>query len=300
MIAALRAGTAHAVLRQLSAIGARLESRGDKIVLRAGPWPVPHELMEAAREAKHELAKMLSPPKTLNNGEGERLRELQPQKARLSAGFVEGAQISKSEHLRVDVSTFGGAEDFSGFPAHASAKVLTEAAHLSSFGNPEGFRGCQRDSEPKALNPLPLSIFEEHEGLRQSWEAEEERAGIIEHDGKIPRAWAEGLAQLDPERPPGDVPVRRWQRFVDDVHLFLDRWAAHAAALGWGPYELFGSDRDRPFARIDHAGLVWLLNGDRIVMLAEDAATLETRTGARQTCRRKPSEPGQVLAWELQ
>ena len=32
---------------------------------------------------------------------------------------------------------------------------------------------------------------------------------------------------------------------------------------------LFGYDRDRPFARIDQAGLLWLLNGDRLVMLAE-------------------------------
>jgi len=35
--------------------------------------------------------------------------------------------------------------------------------------------------------------------------------------------------------------------------------------------------------------------------LADDgrAATLETRTGARQTYRRKPAQPSRVLAWEL-
>ena len=35
--------------------------------------------------------------------------------------------------------------------------------------------------------------------------------------------------------------------------------------------------------------------------LADDgrAATLETRTGARQTYHRKPGYPGRVLAWEL-
>ena len=99
--------------------------------------------------------------------------------------------------------------------------------------------------------------------------------------------------------PPADVPPSRWQRFVDDVGLFLDRWADYAAALGWTPYDLFGCDRDRPFSRMDRAGLLWLLNGDRLVMLAEDAATIETRTGARQTWRRKPREPGRVLVWEL-
>jgi hypothetical protein len=96
---------------------------------------------------------------------------------------------------------------------------------------------------------------------------------------------------------PTDVPLRRWQRFVDDVGIFLDRWAAYAAALGWGPHDLFGSDRNRPFARIDQSGLLWLLNGDKLIELTENTATIERRTGARQTYRRKPSGPGQVLAW---
>ena len=54
-----------------------------------------------------------------------------------------------------------------------------------------------------------------------------------------PRAWAEGFARLDPDRPPGDVPPKRWQRFVDDVGRFLDSpFCAVAAAIGWGPYDL--------------------------------------------------------------
>jgi hypothetical protein len=96
------------------------------------------------------------------------------------------------------------------------------------------------------------------------------------------------------------VPLKRWQRFVDDVGLFLDSpFCAVAAALGWGPHDLFGCDRDRPFARLDQAGLLWLLNGAKLVMLAEDAATVEMATGARQVWRRRPTKPGRVLAWEL-
>jgi hypothetical protein len=93
-------------------------------------------------------------------------------------------------------------------------------------------------------------------------EAEEERAAIAEYDGAAPRIWAEALARLDPNKPPGDVPPRRWLRFIDDCGRFLDGgWAARAAALGWGPLDLFGCDRERPFARVDHLGLLWLLNG---------------------------------------
>jgi hypothetical protein len=131
-------------------------------------------------------------------------------------------------------------------------------------------------------------------------ETEEERAAIVEHDGKIPRAWAEGFARLDPDRPPGDVPTKRWLRFVDDTGRFLDSpFCAVAAALGWGPCGLFGCNRDRPFAQIDCAGLLWLLNGDRLIALSENTARIETRTGKRRSWRRKPNLPGRVLAWEL-
>lgn len=131
-------------------------------------------------------------------------------------------------------------------------------------------------------------------------EAEEERAAIVEEDGHIPRAWAEGFARLDPDQPPGDVPLHRWQRFIDDIGLFLDSpFRALAAALGWGPYDLFGCNRDRPFARIDQAGLLWLLNGRRLVALSEDAAVIEARDGVRTRYRRTPRARGQVLAWEL-
>jgi hypothetical protein len=96
------------------------------------------------------------------------------------------------------------------------------------------------------------------------------------------------------------VPLKRWQRFVDDVGIFLDRWAAYAAALGWGAFDLFGCDLDRSFARVDQAGLLWLLNGDMVVELNRHQALIERRTGARQTYRRKPVAIGDVvLAWEL-
>jgi hypothetical protein len=96
------------------------------------------------------------------------------------------------------------------------------------------------------------------------------------------------------------VPPRRWQQIVSDVGRFLDSpFRAVATALGWGPHDLFGCDRDRPFAPLDQAGLLWLLNGDKLIALTENTATIERRTGARQTYRRKPSDPGRVLAWEL-
>jgi hypothetical protein len=117
-----------------------------------------------------------------------------------------------------------------------------------------------------------------------------------------PRVWAEALARLDPARPPGDVPLGRWVRFIDDCGRFLDDgWAYRAEVLGWGPLHLFGCDRERPWARIDRAGLIWLLDGHKIIAFTADTAVTETATGARQTYRRVAIEPGQVvLAWELE
>jgi len=137
--------------------------------------------------------------------------------------------------------------------------------------------------------------------LTELSETEEERAAIIEYDGRAPRAWAEAFARLDRARPRGDVPLRRWMQFVDDAGHFLDQgWASRATALGWMPLDLFGCDRDRPWARIDHAGLIWLLDGQKLVALATDIAVIKTAAGARQTYRRAPSNGDSVvLAWDL-
>jgi hypothetical protein len=127
-----------------------------------------------------------------------------------------------------------------------------------------------------------------------------ERAAIVEFDGGAPRAWAEGFARLDRARLPDDVPQRRWLQFIDDCGAFLDGgWPAKAAALGWGPLDLFGCDRHRPWARIDQAGLLWLMAGRRLVALTADSATIETASGGRLTYRRVANDPGRVSAWSL-
>lgn len=161
-------------------------------------------------------------------------------------------------------------------------------------------------------NPTRNATFEHIEHIEQraepneqqvgAWtETCEERAAIVEYDGAAPRAWAEGFARLDTSKPPADVPQRRWLRFLDDCGRFLDGgWAARAAALGWGPLDLFGCDRERCVVRVDNLGLLWLLNGGKLIELHRDCAILETAGGARQTCRRRPVEVGRVvLAWEL-
>jgi hypothetical protein len=132
-------------------------------------------------------------------------------------------------------------------------------------------------------------------------DAEEERAAIAEYDGGAPRVWAEALARLDPACPPPcEIPPTRWLRFIDDCGRFLDDgWAARAEALGWGPLELFGCDRIKPFARLDRAGLLWLIDGRKLLALTADTAAIATHSGGKLTYYRRQLETGRVLAWEL-
>ena len=134
-------------------------------------------------------------------------------------------------------------------------------------------------------------------GTMDIWgSVQEERAAVIEYDGRAPRDWAEALARLDPEKPPRHVPRHRWQRFIDDCGRFLDAgWADKAAALGWGPLQLFGCDRKRPYY-VPHRGLLWEVNGGTVVDLRRDRAIIEIKGGARRSHSRVGCL---VLAWEL-
>jgi hypothetical protein len=85
----------------------------------------------------------------------------------------------------------------------------------------------------------PAKVFEPVPPSRG--EVEEECGAIIQRDGNAPRAWAEGFARLHPDRPLGDVPSKRWVSFLGDAGYFLDSpFYAIAAALDWGPHDLFG------------------------------------------------------------
>ena len=182
--------------------------------------------------------------------------------------------------------------DESGLPANP-AKVAKrpggrEREQTAPLARLAALAGGQ--AEAKNFEPAP-----------EQWtDVEEERAAIVEHDGGAPRAWAEAMARLDPNRPPADVPAGRWLRFIDDSGRFLDGgWATRAAASGWGPLDLFGCDRERPFVR-DHNGLLWLVNGGTVIELHRHRALIETAPGARQSYLRRPVEVGRVvLPWEL-
>ena len=115
--------------------------------------------------------------------------------------------------------------------------------------------------------------------------------------------WVAGVRRFSAMPLPPNYPQPAWQQLIVDAERFLDDWAAQAAVLGWPVWELFGCHRRAPWDRIQGMGLVLLLRGDEIAALTATEAVIRTWTGARQTYRRKPSDPlhpaERCLVWEL-
>lgn len=127
----------------------------------------------------------------------------------------------------------------------------------------------------------------------------DERAALIEEGAKVPRAWAEGFARLDPDRPPRDVNAKRWCEIIDGIGAFLDRWATQAVAMGWDAADIFGADATRPGVTWLNAGPLWSGDGSQVVEVHPDRIVFEMQGGARLTHYRRPHMRSRALPWEL-
>ena len=80
------------------------------------------------------------------------------------------------------------------------------------------------------------------------------------------------------DHPPNDVPRHRWRQFVGDCKNFLsssENWANRATRLGWDAMALFGCAPKRPLDYLGSAGLVWAINGGRLLELHRDWAVID-------------------------
>ena len=114
---------------------------------------------------------------------------------------------------------------------------------------------------------------------RQSEGSPKTDSGTVrERRGPIPIDWVQGVAYLDPDHPPNDVPRHRWRQFVGDCKNFLsssENWANRATRLGWDAMALFGCAPKRPLDYLGSAGLVWAINGGRLLELHRDWAVID-------------------------
>jgi hypothetical protein len=86
-----------------------------------------------------------------------------------------------------------------------------------------------------------------------------------------------------------------------DAWLLIERYARACARIRPISGDLPNASKGslKPPTHVDNAGLVWLLNGNRLVALTELSARMETKSGATLTHYRKPGGLGRALAWEL-
>lgn len=101
------------------------------------------------------------------------------------------------------------------------------------------------------------------------------------------------LATLE-RRCPSHIDRDRWEMAVSDGRRFLAEWGEKAAALGWTEGDLFRladvprtpGPRYQRLARYDQTGLVWLLQGCRVVALTETTAVIATKNSTLSYRRR--------------
>jgi hypothetical protein len=115
------------------------------------------------------------------------------------------------------------------------------------------------------------------------------------------REWIEGVARLRQLQPPHDVPRHQWRQFVEDCLSFMasEQLADRAAQLGWDGMALFGCRRNYPLSYLGKAGLLWHVNGGRIIELHRDWAVIDRPVNRSQRVfyRRDVDEVKAALPW---
>ena len=114
----------------------------------------------------------------------------------------------------------------------------------------------------------------------------------------VPSSWLKGVARLNDQHHPRDVPPHRWRQFVDDGYRFIvsaEGWAQRAADLGWDASALFGCSRRNPLLDLGCAGLLWVVGGGGITRLHRDWAEIQPpANGSRRTYHRRSVDPSLV------
>lgn len=190
-----------------------------------------------------------------------------------------------------------------------SLRVSTSRTEVSPLQNKWGqFSAASGDSKFEEIQslgggvPIVSSVptnFAEGAGS----DAEASRDSHLAHsksklpDG-LPADWRAGFAEFCVMPSPDDFPTHRWQQAVHDGFAFLSTWGMDAVRLGWSATDLFGASPAAPWARAGMLGLIPLLNGDTVVALDTDAATIETRSGSRLRYRRHVAS-GRVCLWQI-
>ena len=125
-----------------------------------------------------------------------------------------------------------------------------------------------------------------------------EKSEVSEKRVTEPFPFARVLDALE-RRCPDYVEAERWRQCVEDARRFLTSWGDQALALGWTSTELFGLHKPpaKPhpsysrLSRYDCTGLLWLLQGRRVVALTADTAAIQNPSTGNVLTYRKARKP---------
>jgi hypothetical protein len=161
----------------------------------------------------------------------------------------------------------------------------------------------QSSQTPTKSADLPVTVAVVSEIHVEAAKEVSAKAGVdvAAGESRVPASWTRGVAALERRSPPTDVQPHRWERFVDDCVRFLaakENGAGRAATLGWDDLALFAA-RPRPLDHQGSAGLLWHVNGGRIVELHRDWAVIErAEDRSRRVHHRRHPDPRNVtLPW---
>jgi hypothetical protein len=200
-------------------------------------------------------------------------------------------------------------------------EFLGDALALGALGVPEleararaaGLLGARQhitDAKTfkRAKKSLGIKSLRAGFGARSQWRWQlppQNQPSIKAERGAAPRnrppvEWVEGVAHLDPDRPREDIPRHRWSQFVADCKNFLsapENWAERAARLGWDAMA-----SKRPLDYTGSAGLLWAINGGRLLELHRDWAVIDVPVNRSQRVfyRRNVDAAKIALPWAKQ
>jgi hypothetical protein len=199
---------------------------------------------------------------------------------------LDGLGVSKLNAMARAAGLLGERQRITDAKAFRRAKVLLGIRSVRDGFGPRGgwLWELPRHSEGRA--PTPSEMTPQATGKERL----------------VPREWVEGVARLEQHRPAADVPRHRWRQFVDDCNGFLNSPEAERAAhLGWHTIALFGCKPNYPLSYLGEAGLLWHVNGGRIVELYRDWAVIDRPVNRSQRVfyRRDVDEAKAALPWTL-
>lgn len=123
--------------------------------------------------------------------------------------------------------------------------------------------------------------------------------------GVLLKQWGRGVGLLDRDAPLGGYALDQWRRIVRDCDRLLADFGKGAAEMGWSTIDLFGFPPGGAGSVHNLGGLVWRLDGSRVIALDDRSVTYrwpfsDTTSrfsrGYLESCLDIPFVP----VWELQ